>query len=404
MASEPYPSTLQMYRSLALSVYAPSFLMSICQGAVLLVIPLYALELGGGAGIASLVFAMRGLGNMAMDVPAGYATARFGDKHTMIAGVLVMAITGIFAAMSTSAWQLSVAAFFFGAAMATWLLARLTHISEEVHVSQRGKAISTMAGLQRFGNLIGPVMTGIIADQFGWHWVFVVISILAVAALALVLIGVKHNIKGHHEESPGILTLVPHILSNHWPVFSTAGIAILCLTVIRAGRQLLVPLWGESIGLDATEIGLIAGLASGIDMIMFPLAGYMMDNWGRKYAGTSCLALLSGGLVLVPLTDTFMMLALAAMIAGMGNGLGSGINMTFGADFAPDRERGEFLGVWRLMSDSGSFAGPVAMGYVADLFLLSSAFWLTATLGFAGAAVMVLFVKETLVKSIKPAD
>ena len=51
MASEPYPSTLQMYRSLALSVYAPSFLMSICQGAVLLVIPLYALELGGGAGI-----------------------------------------------------------------------------------------------------------------------------------------------------------------------------------------------------------------------------------------------------------------------------------------------------------------------------------------------------------------
>jgi len=372
--------------------------MSICQGAVLLVIPLYALELGEGAGVAALVFAMRGLGNMAMDVPAGYATSRFGDKRTMIAGVVVMSTTGFFAATSESAWQLSVAAFFFGAAMAIWLLARLTHISEEVHISQRGKAISTMAGLQRFGNLIGPVMTGVVADQFGFRWVFIIIAIIALLALILVFVGVKHNNRGRHEESPSMLALIPFILKRHWRVFGTAGVAILFLTVIRAGRQLLIPLWGESLGLDATDIGLIVGLASGVDMLLFPVAGYMMDNLGRKYAGVACLTLLSSGLILVPFTDTFLSLLFAAMLAGMGNGLGSGINMTFGADFAPERERGEFLGVWRLMSDSGSFAGPMAMGYVAETLVLSTAFTLTALLGLAGAAIMVLFVRETLIK------
>ena len=63
-----------MYRSLLFSVYLPSFLMSICQGSVLLVIPLFALDLGADVGITALVFSLRGLGNMMFDVPAGYAT------------------------------------------------------------------------------------------------------------------------------------------------------------------------------------------------------------------------------------------------------------------------------------------------------------------------------------------
>ena len=38
-----------------------------------------------------------------------------------------------------------------------------------------------------------------------------------------------------------------------------------------------------------------------------------------------------------------------ALLLGFGNGLGSGIVMTLGADFAPARGRAEFLGVWRLV-------------------------------------------------------
>ena len=88
----------------------------------------------------------------------------------------------------------------------------------------------------------------------------------------------------------------------------------------------------------------------------------------------------------------------AAMLAGFGNGLGSGINMTLGADFAPPTERGEFLGVWRLMGDSGSFAGPIFMGYIANLFALSTSFMVTSGMGLIGVLIMVFFVKETLVK------
>jgi MFS family permease len=391
-------TTWEMYRSLLLSVYLPSFFMSICQGSVLLVLPLFALDLGANAGIAALVFSLRGLGNMAVDVPAGYAAARLGDKYTMLIGVGIMAATGLLASQAETALQLAAAAFFFGGAMSTWLLARLTHISEAVPVHHRGKAISTMAGLQRFGNLIGPVASGFIAELWGFGTVFVAVAVIASLSFVLVVVSVKQNKKGHDEDSPGIVGLVPHIIRGHSRVFATAGVAVLLLTVLRAGRQLLIPLWGVSLGLDPSDIGLIMGAAAAVDMCMFPLAGYMMDNWGRKYAAVSCLVLLSLGLTVMPWSDSFITLAAAAMLAGLGNGLGSGINMTLGADFAPPRERGEFLGVWRLMGDVGSFTGPVFMGYIANAFMLASAFTVTASFGFIGAAIMLFLVKETLQK------
>ncbi|MDK1023242.1 MAG: MFS transporter [Gammaproteobacteria bacterium] len=397
--SEAAPvSTREMYRSIALSVYLPSFFMAICQGSVLLMIPLFALEMGANPAVAALVFAMRGLGNMVMDVPAGYFTARLGDKKTMLMGVAVMAVVGFLASQCRSVWQLALIAFCFGGAMATWILARLAHITEAVHISQRGKAIATMAGLQRFGNLIGPVCSGFVADQFGFSYVFVGIGLAALMAVVFVVINVKRNKKGHSKDSPGIFALIPHILSRHGKIFATAGVAILLLTVLRAGRQLLIPLWGESIGLDTADIGLVVGLAASIDLLMFIPVGYIMDNWGRKYSAISCLGILALALYLIPFSDDFVTLSLASMLAGFGNGLGSGINMTLGADFAPAHARGEFLGVWRLVGDAGSFAGPVVMGYIANTFLLATAFTFSAGLGIVGVFIMAVFVKETLVK------
>ncbi len=396
MTNSASMTTWEMYRSLLFSVYLPSFFMSICQGSVLLVLPLFALDLGASAGIAAFVFALRGLGNMAVDVPAGFAAARLGDKYTMLVGVGLMAVTGFLASQAQSGMQLAAAAFFFGGAMSTWLLARLTHISEAVPVHHRGKAISTMAGLQRFGNLLGPVASGFVASQFGFDYVFIGIACIATLSFVIVIFAVPENKKGQHEDSPGIFHLVPHIVRAHKRVFATAGVAVLLLTVLRAGRQLLIPLWGEAIGLDAADIGLVAGAAAAIDMTMFPLAGYAMDNWGRKYAAGACLVILSLGMLAVPFADSFLTLTVAAMLAGLGNGLGSGINMTLGADFAPSNARGEFLGVWRLMGDSGSFAGPMLMGYVASTVALSGALFVTAGLGACGVAIIVLFVRETL--------
>ena len=394
-------TTWQMYRSLALSIYLPALLMSFSQSSILLAIPLFALDLGGSFSIAALVFSLRGLGNMTADVPAGFGVSRFGDKYMMLVGIGMMAVMGIASSQAQSALQLAGAAFFLGCAMAIWLVARITHISTFVADHQRGKAISTMAGLQRFGNLMGPIVSGLVAHQFGFQWVFVLVSVIACIAFVFIAVFVPEKKQEHSSAKPGLLRIVPHILMSHGRTFLTAGMAIFCLSILRASRQLLIPLWGSAIGLNASEIGLITGIAAGADMAMFPLAGYMMDNWGRKHAAVSCMGVIALALVMLPWANSFLTLCLFAVLAGVGNGLGAGINVVLGSDFAPEHERGEFLGVWRLMGDTGSFSAPVLVGLATQTLYLGGVFPLMACFGVVGVFIVVLFVEEPLLRRDK---
>ena len=84
------------------------------------------------------------------------------------------------------------------------------------------------------------------------------------------------------------------------------------------------------------------------------------------------------------------------LITGIGNGFGAGINMTLGADFSPPVGRGEFLGVWRLISDTGQAGGPLVISVLTGLGSLGLAAVASSGIGFAGAALMFFLVPETL--------
>jgi MFS family permease len=72
--------------------------------------------------------------------------------------------------------------------------------------------------------------------------------------------------------------------------------------------------------------------------------------------------------------------------------------MTLGSDFAPEGNRGEFLGVWRLLSDTGSLLGPMAVGGIASVATLAGAFFFAASIGGLGVLIVVFLVDETLQK------
>lgn len=71
-----------------------------------------------------------------------------------------------------------------------------------------------------------------------------------------------------------------------------------------------------------------------------------------------------------------------ALIA-LGNGLGSGIVMTLGADTAPALGRAQYLGGWRLCGDIGNSGGPLLVSAVAAVAPLA-----TACLSIGGLALL----------------
>jgi len=137
--------------SLACSVYLPTFFFAIGQGAVLPIVPLFALELGASVATAGAVVGMRGLGLMLFDLPGGIAVSRFGDKGVMVLGTALVALVAVGASWSGSVAVLAWLMLIMGGGWAFWQLARLAYVSEVIPAEQRGRALSLVGGADRLG-------------------------------------------------------------------------------------------------------------------------------------------------------------------------------------------------------------------------------------------------------------
>jgi MFS family permease len=183
--------------------------------------------------------------------------------------------------------------------------------------------------------------------------------------------------------------------ASHAGIFLTVGLGALLVAAVRASRQAVIPLWAESIGLDAATTSLIYGLAGGIDMLVFYPAGKVMDRRGRAWVAVPSMLIIGVAMMATPFTHSATTLLLASLLIGFGNGIGSGMIMTLGADYSPVIGRAHFLGLWRLMSDIGSTGGPALLSMVTAALSLAAGIWCTGALGFAAAAVLWYWIPRT---------
>ncbi len=390
-------------RSLIPSVYLPTFLFAVGQGAVLPILPLFARELGASIAFAGLIVALRGIGTMVFDIPAGVMVTRFGERGAMLLATILLAVVAVGAALAPNALVLAPLVFLMGCSWAVWLLARLSYATDSSPFDQRGRVLSLLGGANRIGNFVGPFLGAGAAFAFGTGSAFYIQAILALAAAAVMFISSKEP-EGRSEvaHAGGAHKRIKAVLIEHRYVFATAGLATVAIQVLRSSRQAIIPLWGESVGLDAAQVSLIFGLSSAIDMTVFYPVGIVMDRMGRKWAGVPCLVVMSIGMIAIPLSGGFGSLLVASLVTSFGNGLGSGINMTLGADFSPAIARGEFLGVWRLIGDLGTAGGPLLVSAVAAGATLGAASVATGGIGLAGAAVMIFLMPEPLKRNKPP--
>ena len=397
MTSRP-PRARLVNRRVVLSIWLPSGCIALSRGLLMPVLPFFALSFDAGYSLVGVVLAAEGLGNLLFDVPAGMATRRFGQKRTMIVGGLGMAAMAAAMFQARSLLELLAYGLLAGAFTALWNIARHTYMTDVVPVAQRGRIYSVFGGIGRITSFAGPVLGGLAADAFGLRAPFLLVALLRLAGVAAAGRWVQERGGSPRGLSAGeVLRGQAQVLKAHWKVLASAGSGQLCGQMVRSARTAVIPLYAaEVLGLETGAVGLMLSLSYALDMLMFVPAGQIMDRRGRKYAYVPSFLLQSAAMAVIPLTGTFWTLALTAMAFGIANGLGSGTMMTLGADLSPDRERGEFLGLWRLVGDGGSAAGPVVVGRVAEVADLHTAPLVVAAVGVLGAVLLATLVPETL--------
>ena len=394
VSSPSTPSIRDLLSSLMWPVFVPGTTTATVQTAVLVLLPLYVLELGYSASVAALILGTRGVGQLIGDIPAALVAGRFGDKASLICGTSGYCIGYGIIAVVTDPVMLAIGGFIAGFGMSFSLIGRQAYVTQRAAPHQRGRAISLMAGAMRIGALLGPLIGGLIASAIGYQQSFLLLVALCVVSLLIVMVGAESGTAeaDHSSHSPKAILAVIH---EYRHTFMTAGLAMLSLQFMRAGRVTLLPLAGAAIGLDVASIGFIVAAAAAVDTLLFMPSGIVMDRHGRKPVAIASLLTFAIGLALVGWADTYATLLAAALLVGFANGISAGLVMVLGSDHAPEKGRARFLGVWKLVSDLGNAAAPLAIGGLLGITTLLIGAQIVALSG-VGGLLMVTRMKETL--------
>ncbi|MCP4225195.1 MAG: MFS transporter, partial [Actinomycetia bacterium] len=335
-------SARRVARRLILPVYLPWVALSLGMGMLLPVLPLYLEHIGLSFTTLSFVLAATGVGASLGGLPVGAVTQRFGENAVLVASLTASAAVSAAIGVTEVALVLMALRFISGVAMTGVRLSRQAFVARTVDVRLRGRAMSLLGGTSRLGFFVGPAVGGILVDSIGFTATLATCGIVMASGTLPILVLGRESLDRPAAEDRATESLLA-ALRPHWRRLLTTAIGPALIIAARRGRQIVLPLIANELGLSATAVGLIVAIGTGADLLLFPVSGYLMDRYGRLFAIVPAFGLMGVGLLVLGLVDTAEGVIIAGAVIGVGNGMSAGTLLTLGSDLAPPDNRAPFL-------------------------------------------------------------
>jgi MFS family permease len=354
------------------------------QFALIPVMPVYAHRLGLSGFQQGMVLGATGLAALAVSMPAGTLSDRFGARRITLAAGLLMAAATLAQALAGSFPALLAARLAFGAGYAMLWTAGLCWLAEAAGGPQAMGGSVASAGV---GGVAGPAASGALTQHLG-----LAVPLLAGAAGFAVLTAVLGSLRmppGPAASGAMVAAGLRGAVRNRAVIGAVAAVVVAGLST--GACALLVPARLHAAGASAGQIGLVfaaAGILFAAGSALTAAAGRRAVNLPVICGGMVVLtAALSLGVLTTASLAIIVMLCvttaarsvlwtvsypLAADAAGRG---GSGLGAAVGL----------LNGVWA----ATAVLGPLAAGLAAEHFSARAAFGLTEAVCAAALAVTV---------------
>jgi len=378
-------------------VYLPWMTGGLGVAMVIPILPVYLTDSGLSFSLASVVLAGGGMGAMLGGLPVGAMLGRLGEHRVLLVSLAVMGIATITLGVTTAVIGLTVMRVAHGAGQIGLRLSRQTFITRTVDTKIRGRSMALMGGSMRFAMLVGPILGGVLVDQVGYSWTFAISGMATLSGLIPAILSQErqNDETGGSPASTSREGALWPALRRHRRVLLVGGLGPALIMAVRQGRTIIIPLIGDSLDMSASAIGFLVAVGTGADLLLFPMAGLVMDRFGRLAAIVPAFSLIGIGMLVLSSAETVTTVLVAGVIMGIGNGLGSGSMLTLGSDLAPEDSPGQFLSALASIQNLGRIIGPMMVGCFADAAGLSVAAIALAVTVFVALAWIMLLVGET---------
>jgi MFS family permease len=349
---------------------------------------LYALDLGASPLDAGLLLAVYALFPLLLAIAVGKIGDRYGVRLPVIAGTVITVIGILLPYFWPGFSMLYAAAAVSGAGFI------LVQVSVQSLVGSLGTGAARTFNLNHYAlvvsisDLAGPIIAGFSIDHSGHVQTYLHLGIPAAAAVfTLLFLGrrLPHRAKAGADSGDRRMKDLLHNRPLRRMLITSA--------VIMGGLdlfQLYLPIYGHSIGLSASAIGMILGAFAAANFVTRALLPALVRRLGEEPALGYSMFLSAATFFLIPLFESAVVLAAICFVLGLGMGLGQPLTVILTYNYSPAGRHGEGLGLRIAINNSMHVTVPALFGVLGAVIGLAPVFWLSSAIlavgGYTGPA------------------
>lgn len=349
------------------------------------VISLYAMHLGADQFIVGIVFSLYSLLPLFLAVQAGRLSDRFGPRIPMLLGSIGLAVGLLLPFLMPRLATLYASATVIGTSYIFYTVSVQHLIGMFGGGVQRTRNYSTFSLGIAVSGMVGPTLAGFSIDLAGYELAYLFLSLLPAAPVVFLMFFAgalpRAAAKDRQAGRP------PMDLVRNAPLRR----ALVTAGIIETGLELFnfyMPIYGHSLGLSASLIGIIMGTFAVAMLMMRSVMPALVRRTSEEWTLFGSLALAAAAFVMFPFVRSPYLLIAVSFVLGLGLGCGSPLSLIITYNRAPEGRNGESMGLRQTVNKFIQAILPVAIGSLGSAFGVGPAFWADALLLGAGALIM----------------
>jgi DHA1 family multidrug resistance protein-like MFS transporter len=313
-------------------------------------------------------------------LPAGIAYSQSRARMLIAVAVLAMGVTNFLYSFATDSLTFAVIhalnGFAYGALTTLYLAYYVDSLPPE---ENRNHAIGYYVGGLAVGYSTGNFFGGIIADHFGYGFTFQIAAYLSVIPCVLLwaLRGAgappRSEVKPKEETKLGFKQSWKAILE---PQLAVVVITALFLNLLHQMGGVFISLYGLTVGMSLTQIGLLRAAYAGCNAVTRPISGHVVNKIGHRRLSYAGIPLQSALLMLVPLFTGFGAILTVYVLSGLMRAVvivANAVGLVQDVDENKVR-RGLASAIYNSAGDVGNIIGPAVGGLIAHATSIGGVF------------------------------
>jgi len=340
---------------------------------------LYAIHLSATPFTAGALMALYALLPMFFAVTMGRWTDRIGARVPMLIGSIAIGAGASLPFLWPGMPALYVASVLIGSGFMMYQVAAQHIVGYIGKPEDRPVNFSLSALGFSISGFVGPMLAGFGIDEIGYIATFAVLAGFPLVPIAVLGLDKLRLPQPHAQASPRdprhrVADLLRH--RELRPVFITSGLLAAAWDMFTFA----IPVYGSSIDLSASSIGLVLGSFSAATFVirgLLPAISRRLAAWPLLAAS---LAIAAASFLLFPLIERAVLLMAVAFLLGLGLGMSQPMVMSLLHNTVPPGRVGEAVGVRMTLVNISQIAIPLLFGALGTALGMLPVFWATSLL------------------------